>query len=340
MGVMRTVLGLVMIGIIVIIVGLLLLRRRGRDEIHSIDNYRHALDTLQEMRGPTGTSIRILSDDEVRELRKPTPMPVIRSDATTTVPPRIPPPAESTDGMVFDELASPGPPGTPGAPLGQGGGEPEDIDHHRGLHHHEDPHWAIGRMDNRRPVQNREIKAALGALVVLVVLVIAGIAIGRSDKGNHHQATTTTHHVTTTTKAPATTTTLAPSAFAPEPGATASAATYQVPGASYTVTVTPTSGACWTIATDGSNSQIFAGTIAAGSPQQIKGASGMSISLGAPAGVSVKVNGIPVTFPTSYAAPLVLTFVNPPPTTTTTTTTTTSPAPTTTTTSPPTTRVP
>jgi len=327
MGVMRTVLGLVMIGIIVIIVGYLLLRRRGRDEIHSIDNYRHALDTLQEMRGPTGSSIRILSDDEVAELRKPTPMPVIRSDATTTVPPRIPPPAESTEGMVFDEVGAPVEP------------HPESEEHHRGLHHHEDPHWAINRMDNRRPVQNREIKAAIAALVVLVILVVAGIAIGRSGSGAGPQATTTTlHHVTTTTKAPTSTSVPAPASFSPEPGASATAATYLVPGSAYTVTVTPTAGACWTIATAASGSQIFAGTVSAGSPQEIKGASGLSISLGAPAGVSVKINGVPVNFPTGYSVPLVLSFINPPPATTTTTTTTL--APVTTTSSPPTTRVP
>jgi hypothetical protein len=327
MGVMRTVLGLVMIGIVVIIVGYLLLRRRGRDEIHSIDNYRHALDTLQEMRGPMGSSIRILSDDEVAELRKPTPMPVIRSDATTAVPPRIPPPADSTDGMVFDELGAPAEPRV------------EAEEHHRGLHHHEDPHWAINRMDNRRPVQNREIKAAVAALVVLVILVIAGIAIGRSNNGSTATSTTTTlHHVTTTTQAPTTTTAPAPTSFSPEAGATATAATYLVPGSAYTVTVTPSNGACWTIATAASGSQIFAGTVAAGSPQEIKGASGLSISLGAPAGVSVKVNGIPVNFPSNYSVPLVLSFINPPPTTTTTTSTTLAPAPTTT--SPPTTRVP
>jgi hypothetical protein len=91
--------------------------------------------------------------------------------------------------------------------------------------------------------------------------------------------------------------------------------------------VTVSSGGCWTIATSGSGSQVFAGTITSAAPQEIKGTSGLSISLGAPGDATVQVNGVSVVFPSVYTAPLVLTFVAPPPPTTTTT----APAPTTTT---------
>jgi hypothetical protein len=332
MGVMRTILGLVMIGVVLVVFGVLLLRRRGRDEIHSIDHYRHALDTLQEMRGPTGSSVRILSDDEVRELRQPSPRPVIRTDARAPIPPRIPPPPESIDGMVFDELGSPTEPGTAAEMAAAAEA------HHRAPLHHEDPTWAISRMENRRPLQNREIKAAVGAGVVLVILIVVGVIIGRSSGDTSHTTSTTTRSRTTTTKGPVATTVPQPTSYAPVAGATAGAATYQVAGASYAVTVTATAGGCWTIATSGSGSQLFAGTVSPGSPQQIQGAAGMSISLGAPANATVEVNGVPVTFPASYSAPLVLTFVAPP--TPTTTTTTTVPPSAATTTSPPTTRTP
>lgn len=323
---MRTVLGLIMIVAILVIVGVLLLRRRGRDEIHSIDHYRHALDTLQEMRGPAGSSVRILTDDEVRELRKPTPLPVIRTDVRAPVPPRIPAPPEGRDAMVFDESGTP----SEEQPLEPAG---------RGHLHHENPVWAINRMENRRPLQSREIWAAVGALLVLLVLIVVGVVIGRSSSGGSHATTTLTGRPHTTTTRPATTTTLAaPASWTPEPGGSATAASYQIPGSSYTVTVTAASGDCWTVATSASGSQVFAGSITSGSSQDIKGSSGLSVTLGAPGNVTVKVNGVPLTFPASFAAPLVLTFLTPPPATTTTTTTTA--PPTTTTTTPPTTQVP
>jgi hypothetical protein len=327
MGVMRTILGLIMIAAILVIVGVLLLRRRGRDEIHSIDHYRHALDTLQEMRGPAGSSVRILTDDEVRELRKPTPLPVIRTDVRAPVPPRIPAPPEGRDGMVFDEAGQP----TEEHSLEPGG---------RGHLHHENPSWAINRMENRRPLQSREIWAAVGALVVLLVLIVVGVVIGRSSSGGSHASSTSTSRPHTTTTKPATTTTqAAPASWTPVAGGSATAASYQIPGSSYTVTVTGATGDCWTVATSASGSQVFAGSIAQGASQDIMGASGLSVTLGAPGNVTVKVNGVPVTFPTSFAAPLVLTFVSPPPPTTTTTTTTSAPS-TTTTTTPPTTQLP
>ena len=99
---------------------------------------------------------------------------------------------------------------------------------------------------------------------------------------------------------------------------TASAATYYVAGSSYSVTVTASSGACWTVATSVAGSQIFAGSIPQGSSQLIQGTAGLAVSLGAPGNVTVKVNGVPVSFPSPFAAPLVLTFQSPPPTTTTT----------------------
>jgi len=313
---MRTAIGLIMIIIVIGVLGVIFIRRRTRDEIHSIDHYRGALDTLQEMRGPAGSSVRILDEEEAKSLRQPSPQTVIRSSTRIVVPPMVGPPPAAEDGMAFAD---------DGSPADQTGDSSLPPTHHGhlGHHSHDDPAWAMARMSGRPPMKNRELLAAGGAVAVILVLIVVGVLIGRSSGGptTHTTTTTTVLHHTTTTKKQATTTTTLPSTFAPQPGATATSATYLVPGDHYTVVVTATTGACWTIATSGAGSQLFAGTISPGSPQQIQGTSGLQVSLGAPGSVTVQINGVPVTFPPAFSTPLVLTFQAPPAPTTTTTTT-------------------
>ena len=135
---MRTVLIILLLLGTVIGAVVFALRRRERDEIHSIDHYRNALHTLDDMRPPT-PSVRILSEDEAKELRQPHPGSLIRSD--------VPPPT----GRFFEE-----------GPLEE---EPEETDAkgHAIRHalHHDDPKWAISRMQDRHVLQNREVLAAI-----------------------------------------------------------------------------------------------------------------------------------------------------------------------------------
>lgn len=57
-----------LIALIVVVVALLLaawgLRRRSADEVHSVDGYRHALHTLEDMRRGGNTSVRVLPDPD------------------------------------------------------------------------------------------------------------------------------------------------------------------------------------------------------------------------------------------------------------------------------------
>jgi len=315
----RTALGLIIIVVILIVIVGLLWRRRTRDEIHSIDHYRNALETLHGMRPDgTGRSVRVLDDDEARSLRQPQARPVIRSQDQTYTRRTIQPPPTASEGMVFDD------------------NEPiHESPFHHERHHGHDSQWAISRAQSRPPLQNRQWIAMGIASSVVLVLLIVGVLIGRSSHSSTTTTSTTIHHQqqkphTTTTKPTPTT---IPSTYQPQPGATATTATYLAPSTRYVLTITATGGGCWTIATGSNNNQLFAGTVSPGTPQQITVTGSAQVSLGAPANVAVTLNGRPVAFPPSYSTPLVLTFQPPVPVTTTTA----PPAPSSTTTLPPTT---
>ncbi len=296
---MRSIVGLIILLILAGGIGALLWTRRSRDEIHSIDSYRNALDTLQEMRGPSASaSVRILDPSEQEQLRQP-PHPV-GGFAKHIEPPETPsavaPPPGSRDGMVFREDIG-------RIDLGEVDGEGE----HRG---HDTPTWAISRMEPRHPVQNRQIIAGLAAGAVIVLLVVVGVMIGSgSDKGSSASTTTTKPQRATTTTAPKTTTTTAPKITSYEPqSSTATTATYLAPSGSYAITVKATGGSVWTIVTSATGDQVFAGAIDPGSPQTFKVSGGVEVNLGAPGYAAVSVGSLPVTFPTGFQSPLVLTF--------------------------------
>ena len=189
-------------------------------------------------------------------------------------------------------------------------------------------------MEPRHPVQNRQIIAGIAAGAVIVVLVVIGILIGSgSDSSTHPTSTVPSHrqrHSTTTV--PRSTTTTAPkiTALAPQTS-TATTATYLAPSGTYSVTVKATGGSVWTIVTSAAGDQVFAGAIDPGSPQTFKVSGGVEVNLGAPGYATVSIGGLPVTFPTGYQSPLVLTFTPAAPTPASTTTT----APVATTTAPP-----
>lgn len=323
---MRSIVGLLILLVIAGTIGALLWSRRSRDEIHSIESYRNALDTLQEMRGPTASaSVRVLDPAEQQELRQPTtPEQFTHHEPVAPPPPAVAPPPGSHDGMVFRE------------DIGRSGhGEDHDQELHRG---HDAPAWAISRMEPRHPVQNRQLIVGLVAGIAILLLVIVGVVIGGGGTGDD-KATTTTAPRRTTTTSPRTTTTTSPkvSAYAPQ-SSTATTATYSIPTSTYSVTVKATGGSIWTIVTkSGSGEQVFAGSIDPGSPQTFKVSGGVDVNLGAPGYASVSIDRIPVTFPTGYQSPLILTFTPVPPTPPTTappSTTTTTTIPVTTTTRP------
>jgi len=324
----RSIVGLLILVVIAGGIGVFLWSRRSRDEIHSIDSYRNALDTLQEMRGPSASaSVRILDPSEQEQLRQPPP-PVgafAKHLEPPTVPDAVAPPPGSRDGMVFREDI----------------GRIDPNEEHGEHHGHDNPSWAMSRMEPRHPVQNRQIIAGLAAGAVIAVLVVIGVVIGSGSGSTSHATTTVAphHHPHATTTMPRTTTTTTPKVTSYEPqSSTSTTATYVAPGGTYAITVKATGGSVWTIITSAAGDQVFAGSIDPGAPQTFKVSGGVEVNLGAPGYAAVSIGGLPVSFPTGYQSPLVLTFSPAAPTTTTTsapaTTTTTAPPATTTTLTP------
>ena len=102
---MQLVIGTIMILVVVAGVAVYFLRRREKDEIHTINHYRDALTTLDDMRAPSGRTVKILSADEARELRQPHPGAVIRSEPPRS--PRLSPPPGADRDLVFDDNGEP-----------------------------------------------------------------------------------------------------------------------------------------------------------------------------------------------------------------------------------------
>ena len=301
------VLGLLIAGVVILV------RRRDRDEIQTIDHYRNALSTLDDMRAPTGRTVRILSEDEARELRQVHADGPILSNKPITHG-RLGPIPGANEERFFDDLGEPIP--IPAGPI-------------RSHLHHDDPQWALGRMQNRRVLPNRELLAAGGAIAVLLVLVVVGILLGSSGSSSKNSSTTTIPH-TTTTQASGTTTTV-PTVFQPAPGGSANAATYYVPGTHYVLVVSATQGGCWTTIKGLDGTVLFNSTIDMGSSQTVQRNGGIIVSYGAPGNVSLTLNGVKVALPSGYGAPFQMTFLPQPSATTTTSSTSTTMPPTTTT---------
>jgi hypothetical protein len=276
--------GLVVVSVVV----LFALRRRGGDGLHSVDGYRKTLTTLQDVRSRsvTGSSVRILG-----------------SSATAEAPER---PARV--------LEPPAPVGARSLPEGRGLSlDPASRGVRSGLRRKE---RAIAQM-SRRP---RRLGAPLAAAVV-VIAAVTGLAIAgaHSRTPPHHSTTGTTapknpkhkQH----TRPPPTTTTTFPSSFVAS-GTTSSSATYSVPNEAYSVKVTASGGECWVEVTNSAGTNVVAEVLPEGQEKTIPLTGDARVVLGAPSSVTVQVDQSPVVVPGGISE---LLFDTPPPLTTTTT---------------------
>jgi hypothetical protein len=318
--------------VVVVVVALVAwaVRRRGNDEVHSVDGYRHTLDTLQDIRSRSSSS-------SVRVLGSPTePRPVPRAGGK---------PADAGGEGVAG----------PGGRAAGGSGDPvsEDVSateagglvQPRTARRTQDR--AISAM-NRRP---RRVGAPI--LVAVVVLALLALVVVIGAHSHHHPRSTssaTTHSTTATRSTDSTpstgstastgatvrsgstrttgtaksrtggrsvkrggssghktTTTLPPSFTAVT--STATTATYTPPASTYTVTFTTTDGECWVTARSSAGSTLLSGTLAAGETKSVTASGKTSIILGAPSAVHVTIDHQPVVLPAGYQTPFYLTLV-------------------------------
>jgi len=276
------------------------LRRRGGDDVHSVEGYRHTLDTLQGIRSKTPTSVRVVAGRE-------------ESEGRHAAPPE--PPAPAGDGpVVFDD-----------AVRGHSSAANPGRDLVRGERR------AISRM-NHRP---RRVAAPVASALIVAAVVAGLIVVGARQRhhppttpttaahGSHTASTaaTTGTHATGTTaghhRAPPPTTTTLPVRFTPQ-SSTATTALYVAPSADYTVNVNATTGSCWVEVTSvATGTVLYTATLTPGEQQSVKASGTTTVLMGAPGAVAVSIDQTPVAFPLGYATPFTMTIQAPTTTTTT-----------------------
>jgi hypothetical protein len=308
---MALAIGAGVVALAVIAVGVVVgLSRRG-GESHSVDDYRHTLETLQGIR--EHPRVRIVGRQEPQ------------------------PPTAGSGGTARADL------GTDGTDQGPGGAEPgrgaaaAERLRFEDLGPVDDVVLSSRSIQRSRRVQSRALSSMnrrqrrLGGTVAVTVVVLAVlgalVALGskhtssspRSATSSKTRSTTVspkttgtkttvspkttgTHHHTTTR----TTTTTAPSRFVPV-SATATTATYDTPSSSYSVTFTTTTGDCWVNATSAGGTVLLTQTLPIGTSKSIAATGSTTIILGAPSAVSVSIDHEPVVLPTGFQTPFTMT---------------------------------
>jgi uncharacterized protein DUF4115 len=330
--------GVIVAVVIVSLVGALLLRRRSRDDDHSVEGYHRQIHTLETMSehpagsagvagaarssGASGSSGALGLSGSTGKVAGPVtkhayPESAVRlTDSTTvrpvegppdTVPPPVVPPSIPTPagrgpapGVAFDDTGARTGTKT-GAKAGAKAGEVEP-----GPTWHEDP--AIGTM-NHRPRQLAAPAAAVAAVLVLVVILVALGSHGTPPK--HHHTVSSGHRKTdpggTSTDRTTTTSAALPIVSAPIV-TTASEVSYEVSKSQFTLVLSATTGECWVSVTGPTGTNIFTGLMATGERQTVSATGLVSVEVGAPLSFAATVNGTKVALPATYQSPLTLHF--------------------------------
>jgi len=279
------------------VVATVMLRRRTRDEVHSVEDYHRQLHTLEEMRAHPAASrengngeafpasaIRVTGSSTVR----------LTESGQPVVPPAAPPPVPNpAEPLTFDD-AGPEP-----VPANFMSGSEDRVMH----------------SINHRPRRVGGPVAAIVAVMALIaVLIVTGLHSNTPTHHPHASGTATTVRPGThpSSRHPASTTTtslLAPPAVSAPTASTAHAATYRVAVASYSLSLAATTSQCWVEVTDtATGSVLFTATLFSGQSHTIAAGGPVTVIAGAPGAFSATVNGSAVTLPPGYQAPFTLTF--------------------------------
>ena len=296
---------LIVVVVVLGVIAAVLLTRRSHDDVHSVEHYHRQLHTLEEIRGhpvdtatANGGTAGVKGDKAEGDVF---PASAFRVSGSSTVrltgsdqppvPPVPPPPVPNpSKPLTFDD-ASP---------------DPVPVTFMTG---NED---RVIRSIDHRPRRLGGPAAAVGAVLVLVlVLILTGL---HSNTGKHHgkSATTATthpatsqrHHETTTTS-----TTAPPSVSAPS-AATSHTASYTVSDAAYSLNIAATTGECWVDVTNtATGAVLFTTTLQSGQSHTIAASGPVTVIAGAPGAFAATVDGAAVTLPPGNQAPFTLNFL-------------------------------
>jgi hypothetical protein len=311
-------LAFVVVVVVVVAVAVILIRRPRAGDAHSVQNYNHALGTLEHLSErigpPVVRPVRVVPGDRPG-LAAPIRATVAAEPPPTRVPPvpPVPPvPVRGTDEfpdpdapIVFDD-AHPVERGRPFAATEPT--TPPRTDRSQRI--------ALASMNHRRR-PGTGISIVIAVVIVFATLAIIGSHRSHKTSGGTHSSTTTTrppHAHTTTTTVPRSTTTTRPPAttlptqyVATTASTTGAAAAYTLPHTTYQITLTAT-GTCWAQVTAvATGSTVWAGLLKAGQVQHVQASGATTVGLGAP-DVSLQVDALPVVLPTPLHTPFVATF--------------------------------
>lgn len=339
MVVMLTIFAAVVIAVVVVLLVAWGVRRRGTDEVHSVEGYRHTLDTLSSMRtGRPGGSVRVVGGPTTDRLSDP--------DPAASRGPGLQGPADSAP----SRKAGPGRVGWGPTARGDLGGDPggpplvfeDESLRHGGISTRPEALSARGQTRAMSAMNHRPRR--LGPVIVAVVVVLAIVALAVYGARSHHPAKSasgtaqvaagSTSHSSTTARssgrhkkgtaagrsggkvksggkghtAPTTPTTAVPPRFLPDTAtATATTATYAPPAGTYTLTLATTTGDCWlTVTTNGAS--VFSQTLPPGQRKSLTLSGATTILIGAPTYLAVTLDHEPVVLPAGFQTPFTMTL--------------------------------
>jgi Domain of unknown function (DUF4115) len=306
--------GIVAVVVVLGLVAAAAARRRSHDDVHSVEHYHRSLHTLEEMRAhaPNGDANGAHADGDSAH-----PAGAFHVSGSSTVrltesvrpvvPPAPPPPVTTPETLHFDD----------------GGTDP--VEGPEALA----PTFMTGTEDramhgiDKRPRRLGAPAAAVGAVLVLVVVLVVTGMHTNAPTHRHHSAsgastgsTTVTHprHRSGAARPSTTHTTIAtvpPLVSAPS-AVSAHAATYAVSVPSYSLVLAATNGECWVQATNTTTGAVlFSGTLSAGQSHTVAVAGPLTVIAGAPSVFAATVNGVTVALPAGTVAPFTLTLQAP-----------------------------
>ncbi|MHB8221055.1 MAG: DUF4115 domain-containing protein [Acidimicrobiales bacterium] len=260
--------GVAALVVIAVGVGVGLARRGG--ETHSVDDYRHTLETLQGL--SEHPKVRVLKPGEADE---PAPADTARQPA----------------GLRFEDL---GP--TDDAAVSTRSAQRSRRSQSR----------ALSSM-NHRP---RRLAGTIASAVVVLAVLGVVVAVGTTRHPGAPPPTTTTPRRNTTTprrNTTTTTTTTVPPKFTPVTSTTTTA-TYTAPSASFSITLATTTGNCWVNVTSSTGTTLLSQTLPAGTTKTIAASGTTTVILGAPSAIDVSIDHQPVVLPTGFQTPFTMTL--------------------------------
>ncbi len=284
--------------VVVMLAALLLTRRLGRNDVHSVEGYHRSIHTLESINAhPAVPGIAAESGFGTKSTFPDSAIRVagsasVRVTEATPVPPVPPPPVTSSDTPVTFDDAGPQPPIV---------------------------HEPVGNRDkamgsiNHRP---RRLAAPATAVAVVIVLVVVLLLTGShtvAPQPRHHGGSSsrnvTLPRVDPGPRATNTTSTSSPQVVVPQ-STTGRSATYDVAGTNYTLAFSATSGLCWVDVTNStSGTTLFEKTLAPGEQHSLAVSGPVTVVIGAPTVMALLVNGSAVALPSGFHTPFTVSFV-------------------------------